>query len=259
MPKLLELQRQFAAQIAGRAAAGGTTAAVPDWAVDDGLAGAARLRVYANNARLVFDDALRSTYPVVERRVGSGYFVELVRAYRLAHPSRHGDLHEAGRSFAPFLAEHLRDTPYAWLAELAALEWAIADAGVAADATPVALEALAGLEPEALAAVVLEFAVSLRVLAATVPVLSVWRANQAGADGAPTDLAAGAEYVVLHRDAAGDIALRGCDATEHAFISALAAGATLAAAIDRAALPLERLPGALGGLFAGGAVTAVRR
>jgi hypothetical protein len=258
VPRLPELQRQFAARIAGRRNPRDGNSTTPDWAADDGLAGAARLRIYANNARLLFEDALRRTYPVVERRVGAAYFSELARAYRAAHPSRQGDLHEIGRSFAAFLATHLRETPYAWLAELAALEWAIADAGVAADATPVGLEALAGLEPEAVAAAVLELAPSLRVVAASVPVLSVWRANQGSEDGAPTDLAAGAEYVVLHRDADGDVALRGCGAAEHVLVAALASGESLAAAIERAALPLAELPGALGRLFAAGAVARVR-
>jgi len=63
----------------------------------DGIAAEARLQVYRNNSRALFEQALRLTFPVVLRRVGDDYFRQLAHFHRAAHPSRSGDLHDVGR------------------------------------------------------------------------------------------------------------------------------------------------------------------
>lgn len=251
MPALLELQRSFAAGL--RDAPHDAEA----WAVNDGIQAAARLRVYRNNSRAIFAQALQLTYPVLERRVGHDYFRQLTHHFRNAHPSRTGDLHEVGRPFAAFLAAHLAATRYAWLAELAALEWAVADAGVAADSPSASAASLAKLAPELIEAVRFEFVPSLRRLAGSVPVLSVWRANQPDAEERVVDLGAGPEYVVVHRGSQGT-EMRSVSRHEFVFIEALAAGATLGAALARSDMPLEHLAGVLHRLFTDQLVAAVR-
>lgn len=201
MPALHEVQRAFGAWLMGR------TNDVPAWAAGDDISPEARLRVYRNNSRTLFDQALRSTYPVLWNRVGADYFRQLGHHYRDAHPSRSGDLHDVGRGFPGFLAAHLDGTPYAWLAELAMLEWCVADAGVAADAPAVAAAALAGLAPAHVESVRFTYVPSLRLVRGSVPVLSIWRANQPGGDGSPVDLSAGGECVLIHRSST-DVELR---------------------------------------------------
>jgi hypothetical protein len=251
VPALPELQREFAAGLRDGAHA---TAA---WACDDGIAAAARLQLYRNNSRALFRQSLELTYPVVRRRVGDEFFRQLADAFRREHPSRAGDLHEVGRPWPGFLAAQLADSPYAWLAELAALEWACADAAVAADGEPVAAVALAAVPAEAVADERFVTVPSLRLVAATVPVLAVWRANRPEAAGGPVDLAAGPAYVRVHRRG-DDVELCAMDAAEFAFLQALADGAPLAAALERAALPVDRLAPTLAALFADGCIAAVR-
>ena len=53
------------------------------------------------------------------------------RMYRARFPSRSGDLHWVGSDFATFLLEHLHGSDYAWLADLARLEWAREQASIA--------------------------------------------------------------------------------------------------------------------------------
>lgn len=250
MHGLRELQHQFAAGLrdADRAAAA--------WACDDGIPGAARLQLYRNNARALFLQSLELTYPVLRRRVGDAYFRQLAADFRREHPSRTGDLHEVGRPWPLFLAARLEGSPYAWLAELARLEWACADAAVAADAEPVTVAALASLPPEAIAAARLQLLPSLRLVPATIPVLAVWRANRTDAAGRPVDLDVGPEFVRVHRPR-DDVELCAMHAVEFAFLQALAAGATLGDAVDRAGLPVERLAPALAALFADGCVAGV--
>lgn len=250
MIALLELQRAFASSLREEAQDTGA------WADDDGLSAAARLRVYRNNARSVFERALEATFPTVHERVGQGYFRQLAHFYRRAHPSTVGDLHEVGRHFAGFLGVHLSDGPYEWLAELAALEWAIAESGVAADSTVAEAAELAGLCPESVAGVRLRLVPSLQRISARAPVLSVWRSNQPGADQATVDLSTGPEFILVHRTADG-VQLHGQQAAEFAFVEAIAGGATLEAAVDEAGLPLESLSAVLYLLFAGQAVAEV--
>ena len=250
MLALLELQRAFASALRDEPHDAATC-------VDDhGISAAARLRVYRNNVRAVFERALEATFPVVRERVGPDYFRQLAHFYRRAHPSTAGDLHEVGRNFAGFLRRQLAASPYEWLTELAALEWAIAEAGVAAESTVAPASDLAGLGFESIADVRLALVPSLRCVFARAPVLAVWRANQPGAGRAKVDLTIGPEFILVHRAADG-VQLRGLQASEFAFIDAVAGGATLEAAVDASTMALEQLPVVLHALFAGGAIAEV--
>lgn len=250
MLALPELQRAFAAALRGQ------PHDADAWADGDGIAAAARVQVYRNNARAVFERALEATFPVVRERVGPDYFRQLAHFYRAAHPSTDGDLHEVGRSFAGFLSRYLADGPYQWLAELAALEWALAEAGVAADSDVATASALGGLAPEAVAGVHFRFVPSLRCVATRVPVLAVWHANQPGASGAAVDLGAGPQYALVHRTAEG-VQSRELQAGEFACVAALDRGATLESAVETSGLALEQLPGLLLTLFTDGIVAEV--
>lgn len=250
MPGLLELQRAFAAGLRDSAVG------VEAWACGDGLPAAARLRIYRNNARALLEQALGRTYPVLQRRVGDDYFRQLAHYFRQAQPSRAGDLHEACRALPVFLRGHLAEGPYAWLAELAALEWAVADAGVAAASPVVSAIALAELAPDDLVRARMQLVPSLRLVAGSVPLLEVWRANRTDASDDPVDLAREPQHVVVHRGADG-VQLRAVARDEFEFIEALAGGAALGDAVERSSLPIDGLPATLHWLFAEGAVAAI--
>lgn len=250
MPELRELQQSFAAGLRG------ATLGVDAWADGTAIPADGRLRVYRNNARMLFERALELTYPVVAQRVGDEFFRQQARDYRRTHPSRCGDLHEVGRHFPSFIAPELANGPYAWLSELAALEWAVAEAGVAADSTTAAVAALAGVPADRLESVQLRFVPSLQLVCGSAPVFSVWRANQPGAGAEPVDLAAGPQYLVIHRR--GDtVQLRGLARAEFDFVAALDEGMTLGDALERSMLPVDDLAGLLHWLFGEDCVAAV--
>lgn len=251
MPTLRDLQRAFAAHLHG------TADAPTDFAVETSLPAAARLAVYRHNSRSFFDGALRSTYPVVERRVGADYFQQLSVHYRRAYPSTRGDLHWVGQRFPAFLQSHLADSPYAWLAELAALEWAIAAAAVAPDSARVGLEGLRGVAPEHLSAVRFRLIPSLATVEASVPVLTVWRANQSGVASVPVDLSSGGECVLVYRNVEDIVELRGVTPRELAFVRALRSERSLEQALDESDLALDTLQRALAHLFTDGCVAEI--
>jgi hypothetical protein len=222
--------------------------------IADGIDPEARLRIYRNNARAMFEGALERTYPVLRRRVGEDYFRQLARWYRERHPSRSGDLHWVGRDFPQFVATTLGDSEYAWLAELAALEWACEYALVAVSRPPLGVEALSGFDPDALGDMRLELQDSLRCVASSVPMFDVWRANQPAADGEAVDLARGGQCVLVSCGDEG-LDLREVTPAVLTFVRLLQTGATLGEAVDSAALAPDDLPRALGVLFDAGLVT----
>jgi Putative DNA-binding domain len=107
---------------------------------------AVRLRIYSDGYRLRLIEALADNYSQLQAVLGDEAFVALALEYIDAHPSTHFSI----RWFGADLGTHLLTTrpTQPWFAELAQWEWALTCAFDAADATPVAVEALASVEPE---------------------------------------------------------------------------------------------------------------
>ena len=242
MASLLELQRAFGA-------------ALRDPKAHCAVTPARNLSVYRNNSNLTFRFALEATFPVIRKRVGEDYFRQLAHFYREKFPSRSGDLHWVGQDFAEFLDEHLHDTEYAWLADLARLEWSREEA-LTVDAAPaIDAAALGRIEPAKLEHVVFELEPSLRLHTYSFPIFSVWLANQVE-NAPPVDQSEGPEAgMVRARD--GGVEIRVLGPSLFSYISALAAGATLGEAMSLAELDEAGLTQALAFLFSEGLVTAV--
>lgn len=258
MAALADLQARFAAALgAGDPRVDPAAAALADAVVDDGLPAAARLGVYHRNVQAIFETALARTYPVLRRRAGEGYFRGLCRDYRDLHPSRSGDLHWVGEAFPGWLATRLSGSEYAWLADLARLEWACEESLVAAERPPAPLSGLARIPAEALADTRLGLQAWLRLVESAWPVFSVWRANQADVAAPKLDLDGGGEQVIVTR-ADDRVALRSVPAVEFAFVARLAAEATLGEALEASALGVDALPATLAWLFAEGCVTRIQ-
>lgn len=242
MASLRDLQRSFAA-------------ALRDPAADCPVRPAARLGIYRANGSANFRGALEASFPVVRRRVGEDYFAQLAHHYRERFPSRSGDLHWVGRDFADFLAAHLAGGDYAWLADLARLEWARQSAAVIACSTPVGAEVLAAFVPEQLEHVRFSFQPSLQLVESPYPVVSVWMANQAE-NASSVDQSAGSECaMVLARPDGVEVARLAPDL--FSYLSALAGDATLGEALGAAGLDGPRLTQVLAHLFGAGLVTGV--
>jgi len=247
---LPELQARFAASLRGE------HGLLDGDVVDDGIEAAARLGIYRNNARALFDGALERTYPVLRRRVGEDYFRQLAHGYRERHPSRSGDLHWVGEQFARYLADTEAGTGYAWLADLAELEWACECAFIAAREPPVDAQVLVRLAPDDLAQARLRLQPSLHCVASSFPVLEVWRANQPGADGHAVDLSRGGQCVLVSCGPEGpELAEVSRIALE--FTRRLQSGTPLGAAVEDSGLDLAELPDVLARLFSGGLVNGV--
>lgn len=250
MPSLRNIQAGFAAALRGD-----VTSVLPEVDGND-LDPAGLLRIYQNNSAAMFDGALERSYPILRRRVGEGYFRHLARGYRARHPSRSADLHWIGEHFPAYLADLHGGDGYAWLAELAELEWACESSLVAGSLPPLGLASLSELDPQAVGQARFQLQPSLRCVASSFPVLDVWRANQPGADGRPIDLSKAGQSVLVSCAVDG-LELREVATGTLEFIRQLQAGRNLDGALDGSGLPVESLAEALGLLFAAGLVTGL--
>ena len=95
-----------------------------------------RLGIYRNAYQVRLIEALDDTYPVLHAVLGDEVFVAMGRAFVAVHPSVHRSIRWYGAELAEFLSEN---PPYAGqpiLAELALLEWTLAEVFDSADADP---------------------------------------------------------------------------------------------------------------------------
>ena len=227
MLALRELQTRFA-----NALFDGATDHVQADVVANGVSAAERVEIYRNNLREGFIKALAITFPVIERLVGTDYFRHLASEYHRAHPSRSGNLDHVGAVFAAFLRAHFATTEYAYLPDVAQLEWACHQALVAPDAVGLTAEIFRDIEPEHVEQARFDLHPAAMVVRSGYPILRIWRANQDGAtDEALIDLAAGGDDVLVHRTTEG-VTFHRLPPADLAVLDAFAAGSTLGAALE---------------------------
>ena len=194
-----------------------------------GAVTAARLGVYRNNARETFHKTLAVTYPVVRRLVGELCFRGLARSYSTDFPSRSGDLSAYGGELPTLLDIYYRDTAFAYLADVARLEWACAEAATAADGVSFDVLQLAQVADDDCGLLRFTLRAPVRLLSSRFPVFSIWEANQ-GDDVEPVTLSRGAEHVLVTRRQG--VKVFRLDAGTFAFALSLADGDSLADAAN---------------------------
>ncbi len=171
MPGLRQLQSDLQNHLVGEASV------IADAIVDaPPLTIEARLGIYRNAYRVRLIEALDDTYPVLHAVLGDEEFAALGEAFVAAQPSVHRSIRWYGGELAPFLA---RCPPYAEqpiFAELALLEWTLAEVFDAADAEPKPRAALSAIDPSAWGELRFAFHPSLRRLHLEWNTAAVWQA-----------------------------------------------------------------------------------
>ena len=226
---------------------------------EDGLTFDKRLQVYRNNTILSLTEALKATFPVAAALVGEKFFGFAAKIFISGNPPQAPRLAEYGSGFSEFLAgfEPARTIPY--LADVAALEWAMNEAHHAPhDAALTPLD-LAAVPQENAASLVLELRRSCRLLHSKYRVDRLWQAHQPG--GSLQDLAIDGDCHLLVYRPQDDVEMMTLDAAGFALLSRVGEGASLEAAYEAAAMidPAFDLSGALGihlarGVFGGYAI-----
>jgi len=136
----------------------------------------ARLGIYHNAYRVRLIDALHDTYPVMHALLGDEVYAAMGEEFVAAHPSVHRSIRWYGRELPAFLGAH---EPYAGqpiLAEVALLEWTLAEVFDSADSTSVPRAALSAIDASEWSALRFKFHPSLRRLSLEWNTAAVWQA-----------------------------------------------------------------------------------
>lgn len=195
-----------------------------------------RFAVYRNNVIVSLSDALAETFAVVREQVGEAFFSATARAYVRSDPPRSPVLSEYGDGFADWLEGFAPVRELPWLADLARLERARVRAQHAADAVPLAADAVAArlADADALALAVPVLHPSLHVLSSRFAVVTRWAEHQRAEGPGAVEIDRPESALVL-RDAGDEVLVLAVCAAEAAFVRALLDGRSLGAALAEAA------------------------
>lgn len=215
-----------------------------------------RFNVYRNNVTASLVNAVGQVYPLTRKALGEDRFRAAALTYVRTNPPTSKLLFEFGYGFDAHLQRHGFDENAPWIGDLARLERAWLDVYHAADAAPLAAEALGAIAPEALGDAVFEphpAARLLRLDTAAVSAMTALRSDDDRRDfaGAP------AETALVTRPALA-VTVRALRGTDAIFFDALMAGRSLAEAAGTAQESGDfDLAAALGAVLESGAFTAV--
>jgi hypothetical protein len=218
-----------------------------------------RLAIYRNNVFASLTDVLKEIFPAVVRIVDERFFSYAAHEFIASYPPQKPSLLEYGAQFADFIAGFSPARELTYLADVARFEWLMNAAAHAMDAEPAALDSLSHVAPEDAERLIFGLDPSIGYLASPFPIDAIWRANRSCDSGdVVIDLASGSVRLEISRRD-GDVVFRKLDDPTFAFRQALATGAPLGSALERALTvdPEFSAADALGGLFAAGAIATL--
>ena len=133
-----------------------------------------RWHVYAHGHVARLTEALSLEYAAVSTILGPEAFAALVARYVAVFPPRSFDLARAGDRLARFLEFDSSALELPFLPDLARLEEAASTCFTAADAEPIAWDALRALQPEEVSRMVFALAPGVASIASAWPVADLW-------------------------------------------------------------------------------------
>lgn len=216
-----------------------------------------RFDVYRNNVVVSLIEALRASFPVVERLVGEEFFKATARAYIDREPPKSPLLFLYGQTLGDFLEGFPPAASVPYLGDIARLEWARLSAYHAADKAPLTIDKLGEVPPEQLAEVTFELHPSLALLSSRWPVFSIWAASSGLVSEDAVEMGRNEQLAVIRPEF--EVDTRHLPEGGYDFIHALQGGATLGQATELAATRSSGFELALHleGLFTLGAVTGI--
>ncbi len=218
MPDLAQFQRRFADTLL-RNTDGDGDLSHPAFAV------------YRNTWRKALVDALEANFPVVEELIGSNAFGMLTSHYVSANPVSSPVLAGYGAGLAAFIEASPLAESVPYLADVARLEYLIAEIRHTPDMDSVDAGMVGSLPAEALDKLELTTIPAARIAIFATPAVTIWKAHQQPGRIAKMSPEWKAEYAIIARSD-GRTAVRAIDRATAGFANALLAGAPLGAAAE---------------------------
>jgi hypothetical protein len=191
-----------------------------------------RIAIYRNTVFSTLVNALRLSYPAVQRLVGAEFFEGAVRQFVPQHAPGSACLNEYGAEFAEFLAQFPPASTLPYIADVARLEWAVNRALHAPDIPALDVLRFKSLSESELATVRFAPHPSLSLLPLKFPADAIWRAvlDQDAKAMAAIDLNSGSVFLQVQREPGG-VQVRRMSLSAWQFTAALVCGKPLFEAI----------------------------
>jgi hypothetical protein len=189
-----------------------------------------RFDVYRNNVAASLTEALQKGFPVLRKLVGRETFDRLAGTFLRAHPPSSPLLMHYGGEMPGFLEGFAPLSHFGYLPDVARLELAMRRSYHAADADPIAPEAVAHRSGADLLRARVKFAPAVELLLSRWPLYDIWRYNTH--KDAPKPQARAQSVLILRPQY--DPAPHAVDAATAACLAALLAGQDLATAFEAA-------------------------
>jgi hypothetical protein len=191
----------------------------------DGNPSSRRFAVYRNNVVVGLIDTLTAAFPVVCRIVGTDFFRAMAAAYAVRHPPRSPIMLDYGCDFPDFISRFTPAATVPYLADVARLERAWAEAYNASEAEPLGHEQLAAIPAEHIGGLIFKLHPTLRLLRSIHPVVTIWQMNLDGGHPEPVDLNLAEDALIIRPFA--EVEVRTIASGGAGFIDALWEGKTL--------------------------------
>ncbi len=227
MPDLRTLQHEMVRAVL----TGSVEAIAPEFTAGTGSA-PARLNIFRNNTFASLTECLRAVFPVTQELSDERFFAYAAHEFVNQHPPREARLSEFGAEFPRFLAAFEPCRQFPIIAEMAALEWAIALTLSSAEEAPAPISAINGLRAGQLD-VGFSLQPHLHFTISRWPLIGVWADHKRDPVVISGPLTKQTSRVALTRKGE-DIQMVALDAARFTFWRALARGLPLERAARRA-------------------------
>jgi hypothetical protein len=220
---------------------------------------ARRYAVYRNNVTVGLIRALEANFPVVRKLLGEEYFAGFARDFAQSHPPQSPLMFQYGTDFPQALerAEDLASYPY--LADVARLEILWRESYHAADADPLAADALGSIDPEILFDCRFKMHPAAHLIQSRFSIHAIFVANRSDAEFHVSNPMR-PQYILVTRPHY-DVTLHAITPDQFEFFQALMNSESLSDALDRATTiePNFDLPGTLALMFQSGAFQSIQQ
>jgi len=201
----------------------------------NGIGNEERLQVYKDNVLITLYETLKSRYPAICKLVDEKFFKYAVKEYIKNNRPNSGNLDDYGESFIDFLAEFSPTKEFAYLPDVARLEWACHLAYFAADADSIDASSLSKVPQEKYESLTFTLHPSAHLISSSHPIDKLVEMTQNYFDGdIDMDLnERGADILVVRPEYSTEIIL--LEKGEYDFLTTLQKGFTLYEAFEKAA------------------------
>ncbi|ABE65206.1 conserved hypothetical protein (plasmid) [Nitrobacter hamburgensis X14] len=216
-----------------------------------------RFAVYRNNVVVGLIEILRAVYPAVRRLVGDEFFDAMAGVHVRIEPPRSPILVEYGGRFPAFIETFRLASSLPYLADVARIEWAWAEAYHARDACALTASSFSEVPIDQYPSLRLQLHPSVRVVRSAMPALTIWNMNVRDSDSGEVVFDGEGETALVARPDAV-VQVRSLSPGAPDFIDAIGARHTVAKAAELAGECDGRfdLSSTIAGLIEAGALCA---